>query len=129
MAIDFHRHLTIMVISEWETTETRKGDETMTTIKEALKYQDHSIHGGEIDVTADEWLDAGFLTGEACEPWWHAGCFDAAAAATLRDNGILPEECLGLQDEQHGFSLAYAYANSDISLDEVKRIVAENKSE
>ncbi len=106
-------------------TETTNRRKTMTTILEALKYAGETIHGGNPQDAkiAQDWKDNGFASGEDCEPWWEAGCFDAHSAAELRDAGIAASDVSITHD---AISIGYWHSNGDMGLDDVRKVLADN---
>ena len=106
----------------------------MTTILEALKYADDLIHGGNPQDAniANDWEHNGFKTGEECEPWWAAGCFDAGSAAELRDAGIAARDmsmmysAYGSGYSLGGASLGYQHSNEDMDLYAIRKVLSDN---
>lgn len=97
----------------------------MTT---AIEYAGHMISGGNPSryaIIAEEWVDAGF-SADSAEKWWGAGCFDADSAADLRDAGLSAESVGQMHDEFGGSaSIGYCLANGDITLADVRQLLAE----
>jgi hypothetical protein len=70
---------------------------------------------------AEEWDSEGFGVIDAHE-WWNVGCYVAVAAGDLVRAGINPDEVqwpLGIAACPGCPSVAYAYANGLVRLDEV----------
>ena len=100
----------------------------MTTIIESLKYADEIIHGGDPQDTdlAEDWAKNGFTSGEECEPWWNAGCFDAYSAAVLRDAGIAANDVSAMHASLGaGASIGYWHSNGDLSLGKVQELISD----
>lgn len=95
----------------------------MYAMMEAIAANDagYWITGGEpVKDVAQKWLDAGCDAAEALA-WWKAGCFDAQSAADLMAAGIDPGDVEDLDDRCE--SLGYAYANGDIDLEQLLRLI------
>lgn len=91
---------------------TKTSATEITKMTETLRQHGAWAHGSESpeDVAAT-WAGEGILTEEEMSGWLDAGVFGADAAAELRRAGIKPTEV--------SYAVGYAYANSDLSLDEV----------
>ena len=101
----------------------------MRTILEALQHADDAITGGgllRLPAVAEEWADAGFETGEECEPWCRAGCFNPDSAAELRGAGISPSD---VSPTHRAFgsaaSIGYWHSSCDLTTDDVLALLAE----
>lgn len=64
--------------------------------------------------TAREWWSAKFTVVEM-NAWLDAGCFDASAAARLRDAGLTPEDAEVVVTS--GQTIGYLVANGDMAVD------------
>lgn len=96
----------------------------MTTVLESLKYADDDVHGGnpQDEGIANEWIDYGFATGESCEAWWAAGCWEPSTAGSLRDAGYDPaNDSLRYRTgrESAYTDAMYALCDCDISMADV----------
>lgn len=78
----------------------------------------------EIEDTATEWRLAGFSPADA-EEYVEAGCFDAGAAAVLRELGCTPEiaarSTLAGLGSYEG-TIGYKAANNDLSVEQIKLV-------
>jgi hypothetical protein len=97
---------------------------------EAIKYGDPLVNGGNVDEyveIAKEWVRCKFSAEEANE-WWDAHVWCASAAKTLQDACIMPDDIREEEVEIGGlyYNLGQAYSNCDISLEEVKEVIALN---
>lgn len=82
-------------------------------------------YGQESDIKsiAEEWEDYDFSPAQADE-WLGAGCFNAVDAYAMAFNGITPEQA-GYRGEEMQYSIGYAVANSDMTIEEAKKIIEE----
>jgi hypothetical protein len=87
-----------------------------------LENQPREIAGDDYHATAGEWADTG-LEFDDCVDYIEVGVFCPSSARILSDQGIEPEQ-LDHFDEEYGHTLGWRYANSDISLDALKRAIA-----
>ena len=76
--------------------------------------------------TARRWLAAGFTDADEVEDWLRARCFDAARAQALEMAGLTPEQaslrtCAGTANYED--TIAFKFAQDDLSLDEARRII------
>ncbi|MGI8712116.1 MAG: hypothetical protein ACR2NR_02830 [Solirubrobacteraceae bacterium] len=63
----------------------------LTSIETIKQYGQLAARGGEAQVAARAWTDAGF-DDQVTARWLHARCFDAQAARALADLGVTPEQ-------------------------------------
>jgi hypothetical protein len=83
--------------------------------------QPREIAGDDHYQTAREWADTG-LGFDACVDFIEVGVFCPDSAKILHDEGIEPEQLDFTSEDRR--TLGYRYANSDISLSELKRLIA-----
>jgi len=109
------------------TSEDFKDDEATREISQMIEsFGAEALAGGTADVTARQWVAAGFGDAEDVADWLNARCFSATAAHALDDAGITPEQAAlrttnGVRDYEE--TLAYKFIHGDLSIGEVRRIV------
>lgn len=77
----------------------------------------------DIELIAEEWEDYDFSPDQA-DKWLEAGCFQAGDAYLMAFDGITPEQA-AYRGEEMQYSIGYAVANNDMTIDEAKRIIEE----
>jgi len=79
----------------------------------------------QIGDVAAGWVDEGFSSDEAAA-WWDAGVFTAEAADDLRTYDVDPQDVDGDCPRLAGYSWGYAFANGDVSINDVLRMKADS---
>jgi hypothetical protein len=96
---------------------------TATEVLEVVTAEGEFAHGGDPELTANTWLNAGFGP-EEVEAWLDARCFDAEAAQSLYSAGITPEEaCMECPDDDFHETIGYKVANGDMSVVEAVALI------
>ena len=103
----------------------------MTTQEMIQVLRNHGVfaYGQESDIEsiAEEWAEYDFSPADA-DAWLDAGCFVAADARMMADCGVSPEQAAEETDEGAGAyrgQIGYKFANNDIDIDDVLRLIEE----
>jgi hypothetical protein len=102
---------------------------TLYVYKQLVKFFAHEpveIAGEDYYETAREWAETGF-TFDIITEYIEAGCFCADSAKILAEAGIAPAH-LTIVDEDNR-TLGHRFANSDISLDALKRAIGDGMTD
>lgn len=88
-----------------------------TSAETIMRYGELAARGGEPDVAAKAWTDAGFDDARTAR-WLEARCFDPDAARALTEFSVTPEQAaVRTRDGGDGSikTIAYKVANGDLS--------------
>lgn len=95
---------------------------TRDDLVSALTAAGDAFTGGRVEEIANEWADYFSDLAEAIR-WIEAGYWDAGSAGTLSDHGAEPGSVRYRdghgRDNGYGVDPAYAYCNSDCSIDDL----------
>ncbi len=81
-----------------------------------------SADSSEVERVSREWCEAGFEPARAAK-WWDAGVFTPEAASELLAADLAPNVVKGHKID--GYSVGYRFANKDIALPTLLRVIAE----
>jgi hypothetical protein len=90
------------------------------------RYGDAALAGAPAETIAYRWLAHGFTDAEEIEDWLDARCFRPERAHELDRAGLTPEQTRLRTNAGRGDyedTVAYKYAQGDLSLEEARRIV------
>jgi hypothetical protein len=93
-------------------------------------HGDFAYGSEKVEDVAQIWRDYDFRADEV-DAWLKAGCFDAHGARSLADNGFSPDEVTPdtmIGTGNYKASIGYKYANGDLDIDGVKKILRPTKT-
>lgn len=86
-------------------------------IRELEGEWDFAVGNSDVGSVADDWIEHGHDSDDV-RAWLGARCYDAAAAAALRDAGVTPEQAATQTDAGSGYyldTIGYKVANGDLT--------------
>jgi hypothetical protein len=95
------------------------------TIHDVIEQHGDFAHGGNPDLAAEAWAEAGFNAPEVDE-WLRARCFDAGAARDLADAGVTAAMAATRTDAGRGAytdTVGFKVADGDIEVEEARELV------
>jgi hypothetical protein len=78
----------------------------------------------DLENIAREWEDYDFSPNQA-DAWLEVGCFRAQSAYELAGAGYSPTQVSIISEGGYRETVAYKFANSDLDLEDVKKLVEE----
>ncbi len=88
-----------------------------TSIETIKRYGQLADRGGDAELVAQAWTDAGFAD-EITGRWLQARCFDARAARALAELGVTPEQAAARTRDGAGAyidTIGWKVANGDLT--------------